>query len=108
MSWHLIPAQQGMHFLTCDTPAHIFESLGLRSPGAEFTITLSKDFALVAENTHNYGVYYNNTSSQLTKEINRRILSHAERFVFSSFKADWIAQVAHKEIPNLNRIDWTK
>ena len=39
MAWHVLPAPPGMYFVTCDTPAHIFEGLGVGRTDSEFTFT---------------------------------------------------------------------
>jgi hypothetical protein len=106
MFWHVLPASQGMYFVTCDTPAHIFDCYGVGTSESEYTITLSKDFALVGEHKRNWGIVYERPQAQIAKEINRRILSHAERFVFSPKKDDWIDIVAQKTDPYLSRINW--
>jgi len=107
MLWHVIPASPGMHFVTCDTPAHTFECFGLGTLDSEYTITLSKDFALIGEHKRNWGIVYEKPNSQITKEINRRILSHAERFVYSHGDSAWIDNVAQKKNPYLSLINWT-
>ena len=44
---------------------------------------------------------------RLVKELNRRIASGAERFVFYHKDADWIPQGRHELAEQLNRIRWT-
>lgn len=106
MFWHIFPAPQGAYFVTCDTPAHIFECWGVGTLASEFTITLSKDCALIGEHRKKWGISYEKPHAQIAKEINRRLLSHAERFVFSPRKDNWIEAVAQKPDPHLSRIDW--
>lgn len=106
MYWHILPAAPGMHFVTCDTPAHSFDCYGVGTLESEYTITLSRDFALIGEHRRNWGIGYERPQVQIAKEINRRILSHAERFVFSPSKAHWIDVVAQKRHPYLSRINW--
>lgn len=106
MCWHILPASPGVFFITCDTPAHYFECYGVGTPKAELTFTISKDFALIGEHQRSSGTIFEEPQPQLAKEVNRRILSHADRFVFSHKKADWIAAVAEKKDPFLSRILW--
>jgi hypothetical protein len=61
---------------------------------------------LIAEHKRNCGIGYERPQAQIAKEINRRILSHAERFVFSPRKDDWIDIVAQKRDPYLSRNNW--
>ena len=106
MFWHILPAPPGTYFVTCDTPAHFFDCWGVGTPDSEFTITLSRDFALVGEHKRNWGIAYEKPHAQIAKEVNRRILSHAERFVFSPRNDNWIETVAEKTDPYLSRINW--
>jgi hypothetical protein len=108
MYWHIVPAPQGTYFVTSDTPAHLFDCYGVGTPESEYTITLSKGFALIGEHTRKWGIKFEKprACAQIAKEINRRILSHAERFVFSPRKDGWIATVAQKTAPYLSRIRW--
>jgi hypothetical protein len=106
MFWHLLPAPQGTYFVTCDTPAHLFDCYGVGTLKSEYTITLAKGFALIGEHNRNWGIKYERPYTQIAKEVNRRIISHAERFVFSPRKDIWIATVAQKTAPYLSRIDW--
>jgi hypothetical protein len=106
MAWHIIPAPPSMCFVTCDTPAHFFEGLGLGNSDSEFTFTISKTNALIGEQRHSWGITYEKSNVRVAKEVNRRILSAAERFVFSPRKGDWIEIVAQKTAPHLNLIRW--
>ncbi|HWB11073.1 MAG TPA: DUF4238 domain-containing protein [Pirellulales bacterium] len=106
MFWHIVPAPPGAHFVTSDTPAHFFECFGVGTLESEYTITLSKDFALIGERRRNAGIGYEKPQARIAREINRRILSHAERFVFSPSKGDWIETVVQKKAPYLSRINW--
>ncbi len=106
MFWHVLPTPPGSYFVTCDTPAHFFDCFGVGTRDSEYTITLSKDFALIGEHKWNWGIGYEKPQTRITKEINRRLLSHTERFVFSPKKEDWIDVVAQKTDPYLSRINW--
>jgi hypothetical protein len=103
---HILPAPQGTSFVTCDTPAHLFYCYGVGTLESEYTITLSKDFALIGEHKRNWGLKFEKPHAQIAKEINRRVISHAERFVFSPQNDGWIATVAQKTAPYLSRINW--
>ena len=81
MAWHILPAPPSMHFVTCDTPAHFFDGFGLGTPNSEFTFSISRSHALIGEHHHSWGTIFEKPQAQLVKEVNRRILSHAERFV---------------------------
>jgi hypothetical protein len=106
MAWHILPAPPSVQFVTSDTPAHFFDGLGVGKPDSEFTFTISKNFALIGEHQRSWGTVFEKPQLNLAKEVNRRILSHAERFVFSPKKADWIETVSQKADPFLSRIVW--
>jgi len=106
MFWHVLTAPPGTYFVTSDTPAHFFECYGVGSVESEFTITLSKDIALIGEHTRSSGLRYESPRTQVAKEINRRILSHAERFIFSPRRDDWIPVVSQKSQHYLSQIRW--
>jgi len=107
MRWHILRAPSDMFFVTCDTPAHIFECYGVGTPKSELTFPISKEVALVGECQNNCGLSYDGvTTPQIVKEINRRVLSHAKRFVFAPKDQDWIATVTNKTDPYLSRILW--
>lgn len=107
MHWHVVPATESTFFVTSDTPTHIFEGHGVGTPQSELTFTISRLFALIGEHKRSFGTtHHHNNRPAIVKEINRRIISHAERFVFSPFKADWIATVASKRELRLNTILW--
>lgn len=106
MVWHVLPAPPGVYYVTCDTPAHSFDCYGVGTNESEFTITLSRDCAIVGEHSRAAGVAYERPQAQISKEINRRILSHTDRFVFSPRSDRWIDTVVQKKSPYLSRIRW--
>lgn len=106
MMWHIVRTTTSMPFVTCDTPAHIFDCYGVGTLNSEFTFPISKEVALIGEHQHPFGVVFETAKPQLVKEINRRVLSHAERFVFSASRETWIEQVALKNDPFLSSIVW--
>jgi len=49
-----------------------------------------------------------NAEQALVKEINRRIVSEAERLVFYHQAADWLPKMFKRENQLLNKIEWQK
>lgn len=107
MCWEILPVTEGMIFITSDCPAHFFGGIGLGSRDAEFTFTLSDSWALVAHPRGEiFGMRFRyQTRTQITKEINRRIISNATRFTYSSRNEGWIKLTADKS-PYLSLIRW--
>lgn len=107
MHWRFVRATGEDKFVTSDNPAFFFEGLGLRNTDAEITFPLAPDLAL-------FGSWQGELSSamfvssgpQFVKEGVRRIISTAERFIFSEAKRPWVATVAAKQHPYLSRIRW--
>lgn len=108
MCWEIVPCANSMFFITSDTPAHFFEGLGIGRDGSEFTFPLSKNFALVGHNRGSKGStrFHSRSLPRTTKEINRRVISTTERFVFGPSKKDWIETLAQKDDHYLNEMRW--
>ncbi len=107
MTWRIAMSNGENRFLTSDNPAYFFEGYGLGAPEAEITFPLASDIALLASWQ---GVPRSVISVQawpeLVKEVNRRVASGAERFVFYDERRDWVATVSEKPNPFLRRISW--
>ncbi len=106
LAWRLLAAWPDHHFITSDNPAHFFESLGLGRDESELTFPLSPELALLGSRQGRPGSLVLETAKpRLVKEINRRMASGAERFVFAHRKAGWIEVIAGKEarLPRRNR-----
>ena len=108
MPWRIVRAPAGENFLTSDNPAHYFDGLGIGRPESESVFPLSSQAAIMAcwhgaksSWTEVHG------KAALVREINRRVASGAERFVFSHANEPWIAKIADKARPRFNRMMWT-
>jgi hypothetical protein len=107
MTWRLLKARPPLFFVTTDNPAYYFDSLGVGSQDSEMTFPISPGLALIGS--------FQSASSQtvevhavpsIVEEVNRRVISGAERFVFAYRKEDWIAALAADAMIPLNRIRW--
>jgi hypothetical protein len=109
MTWELIPAQEDQKFITSDTPAHIFESLGVSRTTSEVTFTISKDLALIGHNQgpKRIGRLREKNPTQFIKEINRRIISASGRFIYSQKRETWIETLSDKTSLHLSLIRWS-
>lgn len=107
MTWRLVAIPGNHHLITSDNPAYFFESLGLGNIDSELTFPVSPTLALMGSRQGQPQTVLEVTAKPaLVKEINRRMVSGAERFVFTHKKASWIEAVASKSNPSLNRIRW--
>jgi hypothetical protein len=106
-TWRLLLSDGLESFITSDGPAVFFEGLGLGNKDSELTISLSPTVALVADHKGEEGTTkVFNVRKQMVREVNRRIVAHAERFIFASTEQAWVPRVAHKARPYLSRIVW--
>lgn len=107
MAWHVVTTVPDRFFVTCDAPVQFFDSIGVGKTHSEFTFSISSTVAILGERqTRPFSITFHDAKPQMVKEINRRIISNAERFVFSPKKQDWIAKLGSKD-PYLSRIAWT-
>jgi hypothetical protein len=107
MSWRLVRFVEASPILTSDNPAFFFSAYGIGSPESEVTFPISPLVALLGSRT---GIAGTLTTVQgrpaLAKEVNRRMIVGAERFVFSNFSFDWASKVAKRKPFELSRMGW--
>lgn len=107
MTWRIVSTGGVAFFLTSDNPAYFFEAYGLGNPESELTFPLSSDMALLASwQGMPLEIIFLNAKPALVKEVNRRVASGAERFVFYHAREEWVAKIADKQRPYLSRIKW--
>ena len=107
MTWRIVEAPRGFHFLTSDNPAHFFEFEGLASKQSEMTFPLASDLALIANwQGPPRGLGYARLRPALVREVNRRVASNAEYAVFYHAREERVADLAVKVRPYLSRIQW--
>lgn len=107
MTWRVVVSDRSGHFLTTDNPAFFFEAQGIAREESEITFPLASDLALLASwQGEPESLIIVQAKSSHVKEVNRRVASGAERFVFYHEREDWIATLANKARPRLSRIKW--
>ena len=107
MTWRVIKADESHLFLTSDNPVFFDEGYGLEEPHGEFSFPLSSDVALHGSwKGSQEGLLFVQAKPALVKEINRRVVFGADRFLFYHQNASWVSVVAAKRQPRLNRIQW--
>ena len=106
MTWRIVSAKED-YFITSDNPAYFFEAYGIGTQKSEITFPISRDLALFTswQGTPNSMVYLE-ARPILVREANKRLISGAERFVFSHRQEDWIAKLSNNPKPYLSRIQW--
>lgn len=107
MTWRLTTVPKDRFLITSDSPAFYFDSYGLGSDRAELTFPIDRRVALLGSYQGEAGTAASFIGkAELAKEVNRRVASGAERFIFSPKRESWIETVALKPRPYLSRIDW--
>ena len=107
MTWRIIKADDSHHFLTSDNPVFFDETCGLKHREAEVSFPLASDTTLHGSwQGPRKGLLFVQAKPPLVKEINRRVASVAERFIFYYQKAEWISTVSQKRRPRLSQIRW--
>ncbi|MCH7685784.1 MAG: DUF4238 domain-containing protein [Planctomycetes bacterium] len=109
MEWRFLKANSSHYFLTSDNPAYFFDTWGLKNDNgkSELTFPISSKVVLLASWTPiRRPADRIVKDAKIAKEVNKRMIVGATRFVFSRTKANWIAKVAQKEVADLNRIEW--
>lgn len=106
MTWRII-GSDSVNFVTSDNPAYFFEAYGIGTPEAEVCCPLAPDVALhMSRQGEPRGLRFVRGRKYLVKEINRRVATGAERFVFGAEAAPWLKGVCDKAKPYLSRIRW--
>jgi Protein of unknown function (DUF4238) len=109
MTWRVLISSGPSYFLTSDNPAFYFRSLGLGRKESELSFPLSTHYLLHGSwQRADSDLIFLNAGQAMVKEINRRIVSEAERLVFYHQAADWLPQMLKTENLLLNKIEWQK
>jgi hypothetical protein len=107
MVWRVARMPRDRFLVTTDNPAFFFESYGVGTDRAEITFPIDSQTALLGSHQGQPGsTLFIGARALLAKEINRRVASGAERFIFSPRRATWIETLAIKSNPFLSRIEW--
>lgn len=107
MAWRFIRAKEDALFVTSDNPACFHECYGFGKPESEFTFPVASQTALFGCWQRQRGAYETHFDQRLLREINRRTIKEATRFIFSPRQADWIHTVAQKREPYISLIRWS-
>jgi hypothetical protein len=107
MTWRVIDIPRDHFLLTTDNPVFFFDGYGLATAKSELTFPISSDRALLGSFQGAPGsTLLLKARPALVKEINRRLASGAERFLFTARRVSWIETLALKSNPYLNQIVW--
>ncbi|WP_372724786.1 DUF4238 domain-containing protein [Novipirellula sp.] len=106
MHWRFVHAASDQKFVTSDNPVFYFEYYGLARRESEITFPVSSELAIFGNWVpfRPDGEFVDD--KKLVKEVNRRTVIGAHRFVFTRRREPWLGKVAKKDQTQLNRINW--
>jgi hypothetical protein len=103
MNWIFLICDEPYLFLANDNPVFFHTSHGLNKRKSELTFPISSNIALLAT-WWTINLKYVEADGQLIREINRRIVANATRFVYSAKQKDWISTLIKKNEQNTHLI----
>lgn len=108
MSWKFGVSKGESMYLASDNPVFLFEERGIGRPESEISFPISSDIILIAnwESPVQFDCEYVDARQQLVKEVNRRTVRSATRFVYYHRSESWVSTLTQKTRLQLNRIIW--
>ena len=104
MTWTFWEFDQRPVFLTCDNPVFYFTWMGVGRKDSEISFPISSHVVLWATWRADLPRNFIKASTQIVKEMNRRTVYNANRYVFHSRDEHWIVPFIKKINWKLNRI----
>ena len=104
MTWRFLLAQGPSGFVTSDNPVFYDKPIGMNKPHSELSFPISTDIALWLSWRADLAEGFFPTPEQAVKEINRRSVFNATRFVFYHKKMNWVAKLTCKKHHRLTRL----
>jgi len=109
MTWRIMTPKGNERFITTDSPAFYFDSLGLGTQEAEVSFPLSTTCALHGSwQAAASLLVYVDVGDGFVMEVNRRGASGAARFGYYHKTADWLITLLTKPKPYLSRLWFSK
>ena len=106
MTWRVV-VSSSEKLITSDNPAHYFDAYGIGNPESEVCCPLAPDVGLqMSRQGKPGGLLFVSGRRAIVKEINRRVATGAERFVYSADRSPWLRSVCDKPKPYLSRMQW--
>ena len=104
MTWTFWEFDEQPVFLTCDNPVFYFTGMGVGRKDSEISFPISSQVVLWATWRADLPRNFIKASTQIVKEMNRRTVHNASRFVFHSRNEHWMVPFVKKKNWKLNRI----
>ena len=109
MTWRSVGTTGPQMFLTSDNPAVYirYEGYGLGGKEGEIVMPVSPHVALHGSRNDCHPSFSRVPAHQkIVREINKRIVSQATRFVFTHDRAPWLAKILARDDLGIMRIGW--
>jgi hypothetical protein len=104
MTWSFWEFNQNPVFLTCDNPLFYFTGMGVGKPDSEISFPISSHIVLWATWRVDLPAKFIKASTQIVKELNRRTVDNASKYIYHSRDENWIEPFIKKGRWKLNRI----
>ncbi len=105
MTWQFLYHDKKSVFLTSDNPVFYFQWMGIGKRESEVTFPITKHITLWATWRNDLIGDYARVKDRFVREINRRTVSLATRYVFFSQEQDWIINLVNKNKVRLNLLE---
>ena len=103
MNWQVFTAESSEQFLTSDNPVFVVAN-GLKPPRGEFLFPLASESVLVGSwQPPRRSLTYRPAHSPFIKEINRHVVSGADRWLYFHKRAAWIIRVIQNPSTGIGR-----
>ena len=103
MNWRVL-FSDATDFLTSDNPVFFFKHEGIGQPTSELSVPLSSSVVLWAHRKPTHGPLYLRARREAVRDLNRRVVSNATRYVFSQRSEPWILPFVCKTDHVLTRL----
>ena len=104
MTWCFYTSDKDSAFLTSDNPVYYHQGLGIGQPQSEVGFPISRDIVMWATWKKDVREGFVQAREAIVRELNRRTVSIATRYVFYGREEEWVANLVNKRRIRLNRI----
>ena len=95
MSWEILHTQEPS-YLSSDHPVFFFSTDGIGRPTSELTIAFSSRAALICRHGGGNTPRHTDAQPRQIREVNRRTVFNATRFIFSETRESWMTDFVKK------------
>jgi len=104
MTWQFFTSDKDSAFLTSDNPVFFHEELGIGHQHSEVSFPISRNVVLWATWRTDLPEGFVQSNERMVREINRRTVSTATRYVFYSREEEWVVNLVNKRKLKVHRM----